>query len=742
VHHSFVSYHRADAAWVRELVSRLDANGVPTWIDQRDIPVSFPWVSEVEDAIVDSDVFVVCDSPGRRRSANCAVEDDRANRANKRVCSVSVGASVDLSAAAVAEVTRSITSAESSRTELAALSRDWDRAGRPRSALVSAPSRRRLRQSLAVAPPASEIESSFLRASRSRSRRRLTGTLGVATIFGLAFLGQAVFSAARDRVDEQIRRQAASYVVGRAAAANTQRSAFLGLESASRLGGSEGAAYSFAVSTALKNQVPNDAFRVPSDAQRFVDRPVGDDVVVTTASGEAWHRAANAGTTRRAGRATPAALPPRAVAASGLVLRGTARSSEVNVLKRGALWRKVRFSKVPEHLRLSPDGRRIAGAVGSDVEIVDVDSGHLRTVLRGNERELLDVQWASDGRRVWALAHGRVVSWPLQTGRLLIDDPQTSIEAIIRSASRRAVWVARADGRLREVDVSNGAVLAEHRVPGPIRSGAGSPDGSVAAISGEKHEWLVSLTSHRPIRSVDIRSCTPGRPTFQNARLFYLPCLAGQLLVVSTSSGRVVQRVSIPLNGAYGAQAMPGARRVAVGEQLGRLYELRGSRLSQIVQSQCGAAAARVAVSPDGREVLPVGPGTGSVGCTRIGIAGADGGWTLNAVHDHSSASFSAGAATFSRTGRAFAIGYTDGTIVMHPSANLTPTVAVTSVDGSIRDMLTLPDGSLLVASDAGELHRIPWCETCLSDRYLAHVAKAKVARGRAVGVWRPHPHE
>src|SRR3954454_8311975 len=59
MHHVFVSYSRRDAEWVNHLVRWLEQAGVGVWLDQRDIPVTLPWLEEVSDAILEADLFVM-----------------------------------------------------------------------------------------------------------------------------------------------------------------------------------------------------------------------------------------------------------------------------------------------------------------------------------------------------------------------------------------------------------------------------------------------------------------------------------------------------------------------------------------------------------------------------------------------------------------------------------------------------------------------------------------------------------
>ncbi len=128
MHHVFVSYSRSDSYWVTQLVPRLEARGIPMWIDQRDIPVTLPWMDEIQDAIAESDLFLICDSINSQSSQACAVEKSIAVRSGKRQCQVTVGSDLAAVEEHVADALLQVGLSRYRRTELVVLSRDWDRA--------------------------------------------------------------------------------------------------------------------------------------------------------------------------------------------------------------------------------------------------------------------------------------------------------------------------------------------------------------------------------------------------------------------------------------------------------------------------------------------------------------------------------------------------------------------------------------------------------------------------------------
>lgn len=153
-----------------------------------------------------------------------------------------------------------------------------------------------------------------------------------------------------------------------------------GLRLAATLGGDESAAHADVVTGALADPVPDDAFTVPPGATRFADTPVGQRVVVVARNGTSWSRAARAVDQRAAQpiRAPIGGSPP-----SGWTVRAEPASGVVDVFHRRSLYRRIALPASPAVLELSPNQRELAAGVGAEVEVVDIDSGMIRTTLRG-----------------------------------------------------------------------------------------------------------------------------------------------------------------------------------------------------------------------------------------------------------------------------------------------------------------------------------------------------------------------
>ena len=90
---AFVSYARADLAFVERLEAALKARGIETLIDKTEIAAFEDWWRRIETAITRADNFVFVISPDSVASAVCDKEVAFALSLNKRLARSSGGAS-------------------------------------------------------------------------------------------------------------------------------------------------------------------------------------------------------------------------------------------------------------------------------------------------------------------------------------------------------------------------------------------------------------------------------------------------------------------------------------------------------------------------------------------------------------------------------------------------------------------------------------------------------------------------
>ncbi|HEY1920338.1 MAG TPA: TIR domain-containing protein [Streptosporangiaceae bacterium] len=744
MHHVFVSYSRSDGEWVGGLVKRLEHQRVKVWIDQEDIPVTVPWLTEVRDAIEEAALFVRCDSSPFRVSVSCSAEVGFATQVAKPQLVIEVGSGLDDCAASIIRTRREISPARAQRTELRVLSRDWDRAGRPRNLLVGRRYRRRLARALNLTSDPTETERGFLRACTTRTRVRALVTTVVVSLIAASFTTISVLHGVQNTVNNDNSSLATAYNQEQAGLNLVDQDPYSGLQAAAADGGNESAANADVITQALAEPTPDNAFNVPG-ARRFAAVPVGAQVLVTGAAGRQWrHSSASADAGQPATElprsATAASTVATASTAGGVTARGNPHSGLVQIFRHGLLWRTIDFDAVTGALAFSPDGRFLAATVGEQVEVADVAAAQVRTHLRGATGSLLDVAWNSDGTNIWALDDGRVFCWATGNAVTLVDDPSANFNSVLAAANPGDAWVV-GQHALTEISVATGTTLRTLTLPDTLGSAGVAPDGSLALVSGDRYLWVVPLSGTAPPHRVTLPGCDLGRPTFASDTTAYLPCIGGSLLRLSIPSATVTTSIPVSSNGVFGAAAVPGTDTVYVGDETGFLYVVQGDSATPVLASECDAEIEHIAVSPGERAVLPVGSGSGEGTCTTVGlrtaagIPASTGSWTWNHLVEPQEQSIFASAVAFSAHGGSFAIGYSNGTITMHPTGNLTPVLVDNTADGMIRDMLTLPDNNLIFVTDTGMVQRLPFCDSCISNVVLAKVAASRLQLAKRLGL-------
>lgn len=155
--------------------------------------------------------------------------------------------------------------------------------------------------------------------------------------------------------------------------------------------------------------------------------------------------------------------------------------------------------------------------------------------------------------------------------------------------------------------------------------------------------------------------------------------------------------------------------------------------------SECDAEVQHIGVAPGDQAVLPIGSGSGQGTCGVVGLRTGDPADPRSRTWNHllqpQEESIYASAVAFIAHGGSFAIGYSNGTINLQPTVNVTPTLTDNTADGMIRDMLTLPDNDLIVVTDAGMVQRLPMCDSCISNAALAKVAGNRLALAERLGL-------
>lgn len=751
LHHVFVSYSRRDQAWVDLLVHELDRRDVRYWIDRQGIPFSVPWRDEVEDAVQACDLFVVCDSEHWRTSNACATEAAYGVRFDKVRLDVPVGRDVTAAAEKILRMSRHAGRLHGTATELAVRARDWDRDGRHGRRLVSRRLRRRF-DSLRSDRKLSPVELAFITASRRRTIRRAFVSVTLTLLLLAAYVSGRAVPEAEKRVDEQLTKQAEVFVSTRDALAVIEGDPYEGLRLAAARGGNESAAYAVVHEQALAVNLPDDAFTLPASTGHFTDATVSDQVRVTAEDGSLWTRGVDE-RERRSAREVNAGsetTPDGAGPEPTMEVRLRKGSARIQLFRDGELWRTVVLGSAARLARLSPDARWAVVATGTEVALVDVTRGTVRDVLRGAPATVTDLVWARAGERIWALAGRSAISWRVADGTVVLDQPEAWFEDVFRAQDETQLWVASRDGTLQLVDGKSNEVVRTVRVKGTVHGAVSDPAGNRAAVvDTEAEEMRIVELGTGTARDVSVPGdCTPSRPVFSaDGRTLYVPCLYGDVLVVDTGSRRHTGTIDVPEPGSRAVALDPSGNRLLLGTPDGVVYSVSPNSKTppdRLHRVKCAPDIEFVATGP-GPRLLPVGAGTGLSGCTQIGVPHDDGTYEWNAFIDSAPDSVLALTADFDPTGKAFAIGYSDGSVILHPSDNIQPRRTLSGIAGGIRSMLTLSGagtgeatGDLYVATRSGLVVRIPWCPSCLSNRAMAREAEQRLRQAESLGLYEP----
>ncbi|MCZ4607917.1 toll/interleukin-1 receptor domain-containing protein [Streptomyces sp. Lzd4kr] len=748
-HHVFVSYSRRDQTWVDQLVEDLVRRGVKCWIDRNDIPFSVPWRGEVEDAIQACDLFLVCDSEHWQTSPACATEAAYAVRFEKVRLEVRVGQHIGAAADETQHMARHSNRLYGTATELSVRARDWDRAGRGGRALAGRRQRRRFEALRGERTP-TPVESDFIAASRRRSRRKAAVSVALSFLVLVAYLSGRVAPGTEKEVNKRLARQASIYLGTRAALSVIEEDPYAGLEWAAARGGNESAAYAVIHEEALSVPLPDDAFALSEPGARFTDATISSEVRVTARDGSRWARKTDDRAQRSAQPVSDApASAQGTLPDSGTEVRLEAGSSRIQVVRKGELWRTVVLGAAARTAKVSPDARWAVVATDTGVALVDLARGTVRAVLRGAPEPVTDLVWSQKGGRVWALAGRMVVSWQVGDGTILLDRPGDWFEEVFPAGDKGHLWVASRNGTLRLLKRDSGAVARTLHVPGMVNAVAAAPGGRTAAVvDADAGEIRTVDLASGTVHSVAVTdSCVPAKPAFApDGRSLYVPCVSGDVVVVDTASRRTTRTIDGPWAGVRAVTWAPSGDLI-LGTPAGEVYSVpakSGGPAKLLHRVQCAPDIETVAVGP-GPRLLPVGEGTGLAGCTQTAHAQKDGTLKWNAFIDSRPDSVLALAAAYDPTGKAFAIGYSDGSVVLHPSDNVQPRQTLSHIAGGVRSMLTLPAagsgggaGDLYVATRSGLLVRIPWCPSCLTNKAMAKVAAERLRRAEDLDLYEP----
>ena len=360
----FISYSRSDHSAVVPLLAELRAAGFDPWLDQTSIPISVPWLDEIQKAIRSSELVLMIDSPAWRESANCQAELRIAEGLGKVLVSLPL-ASSDRWLAAVESAYGRLGVAEIAYARLLGDSYRWQAAGRSRTHLASGrllrEYRRLLRERATPDFEASAFVARSVRATRARSLRAvLASTLTVSL-----FLGYQISRGLHDELTKRDEERAAELAVTSTVNARLRLAPYAGLQQAiisARQAGASSYVGNAALALALELNLPVS-----------ISNPTG--------------------------------RPPGTASALGstIVERGTARAvlnSATNLVRitDGANDLRIPATGAVTAMAWSPAGDRLAIADAGGVSVIRLPQGRTVAVLRGLDGAVDHLTWSGESR--------------------------------------------------------------------------------------------------------------------------------------------------------------------------------------------------------------------------------------------------------------------------------------------------------------------------------------------------------
>ncbi|MDX6636179.1 MAG: hypothetical protein QOF06_2382 [Solirubrobacterales bacterium] len=706
MHHAFISYARRDANVVERVVEGLERMDREVWIDRRDIPVSFPWLADVREAIAAADVFVEFRSRYQAASQACALESAAAAELGKQILVVPVDEGNP--ALAVREIAAALGHAgadgEGDRTELLVRARTWDRHGRPRGALPGRRPWRRLRSAASAGPrKLPQVTADFLRAARRRNRRRRIVALLGLTVIGVSILMISALSKVKEEEEKELDRTELLF----SAALFSRLEAGVDVYGALRSG-------------ARRVHDPSGGFIAAEALQHGMNVRVPD--FSRSSDGSAYGLEP-----RRAGAV------PRALSADGaLEAEGRSTDGRVDVRRSdGELIARLWLGGPTAALAFSPDGRLLAAAEGDAVGVYTVESGIRMGRLGGGRGAVQALRWSADGSRIWALSgRSRVSAWPWRSARILLDRPGLEFVKLGTDQGGRRVVGVDERGRLAILDPGGPARI----VTTSAREVRGADFfGDEVAMSSENGVVVYELGSDRE-RSWRLADCLVTDVAYsRDGRRLYVGCANTGVRVFDA---RTAQRTgSIPiLNGPIRLASLPGGE-LLVGSARGQGVLVHGDGTTEVLaEGALGEAMFAVAASESGDRALLGGLGAGAPFTLFAGSREGEG-WHWDTVLADAGR-YRAVAGAFSSNDRLMALGLESGRVLVRGrGAELGAGPDWSDLPGAAKG-LAFAGGRLFVATSAGliAVYENP-CPFCDSPSTLAAEAQRRYRSALRMGL-------
>lgn len=692
----FISYAREDRTLAREIIEVLSGYGWSTWIDEKDIPPSVPWMTEIQRAINDSMIVLTLESETWQGSEACQIELDIARQGNVPVLHVPAGApdATQIATAAISAY-QQLPPWRTTALQAAEAAAIWGASGKRRSVLARGSRLRQMRRDLVrhaedFSPPAA----AFIAASRQAAiRRRIIGAIA-GLVTPILVLGMFITISISRKVDEATRQSVAQ------ATAFAERSTYA-------------------------------AWNYYSGLERI---PVGDTVSFTEYS-ELFHMVSER---------TPSAWEPAAAESARASdagsntspdgsLRAARDDASVVVRARNGSIRKLRAADTVNDFAWSPDSRWIAVATQSGAEVLSAKTG-MSIPLRGGAGAALTIRWLDD-RRVSASGSEGTGAWQVFDAEPLAQ--VSSVRYGARIGNR--MFTIDEGGRVTAVDLESGS--SEVIVDGTLSESqpsflAASGTELIVAFYGADPFLRVIDVDTRDVREIAVPQCAAlGLSVSSDGASAYLACDDPRVnrTRVDLRTGEITSR-PMESQPAWGVRALDD--RVLWGGVYGAVFETTLDLDPEgllTANAGCGAPIRQLVGPSNGRSLFQIGDGTGSFSCaTRLALD--RGSVDVDRLIFDASDGYAVPSAAVSPDGSLVAYGLSDGQVRVFTTDDLVPVYFGRIMPGEIRSVAFSADGSdLILVGDDGVIEAMPVSSTSMEEAAAEFVAEARTRLDNAL---------